>query len=115
MSMQRRDFLRMGSLATLGGLTVRGFGNPMLAPLLSDAAEDRVLVIVQLYGGNDGLNTVIPLDQYSVLNSLRANVMLPEASVLPLSGTGGATGLHPACDGLMELWNAGKLGIVQSV
>ncbi|MBK7946360.1 MAG: hypothetical protein IPJ85_14115 [Flavobacteriales bacterium] len=31
----------------------------------SRAAEDRVLVIVQLYGGNDGLNTVIPLDQYS--------------------------------------------------
>ena len=115
MGLQRRDFLRMGSLATVGGLTVRGFGNPMLAPLLAAAGDDRVLVIVQLYGGNDGLNTVIPLDQYSALSLLRSNVLLPDTDVPVLSGTGGATGLHPAMSGMMNLWDNGKLGIVQGV
>lgn len=114
--MDRRTFLRNSSMATLGGLAVRGFGNPMLAPLFSHAAaEDRVLVIVQLYGGNDGLNTVIPLDQYGVLSSLRSNILVPEAEVLALPGLNGATGLHPAMTGLQALWNEGKLGIVQGV
>ena len=60
--MHRRKFLRSLSAASIGGFAVRGFGNPLLGPVFDRAGEDRVLVIVQLYGGNDGLNTVIPLD-----------------------------------------------------
>ncbi len=103
------------SLAGLGGFGVRGFSRPLLMPLFGEGAQDRVLVIVQLYGGNDGLNTVIPLDQYDILSGLRGNVLVPESSVLPLSGSGGAVGLHPALGGLQELWNAQKLSIVQGV
>lgn len=113
--MRRRQFLRNMSLASVGGLTVRAFSNPWMSPLLKDAAQDRVLVIVQLYGGNDGLNTVIPLDQYGVLNTKRSNILIPTAQVPVLSGTGGATGLHPAMSGMHEMWNAGKLAIVQGV
>jgi hypothetical protein len=113
--MDRRNFLRGVSLATVGGLTVRGFSSPVLAPLLNRAAaEDRVLVIIQLFGGNDGLNTVIPLDQYSLLSQFRSNVLIPSGQVLPLSGLP-ATGLHPAMTGMQALWNDGKLGIVQGV
>lgn len=112
--MRRRTFLRSASATTLGGFAVRGFGNPLLAPLLDRSGEDRVLVIIQLYGGNDGLNTVIPLDQYSVLSSVRSNVLIPESAVLDLPGLS-ATGLHPAMGGLRELWQDGKLGIVQGV
>lgn len=102
-------------MATVGGFTVRGFSSPLLAPLLNRAAaEDRVLVIVQLYGGNDGLNTVIPLDQYSLLSGFRSNILIPSNQVLPLSGLP-ATGLHPALTGLQDLWNDGKLSIVQGV
>ena len=115
MSMHRRDFLRTVSLASLGGLTLRGMSSARLMPLLNGLADDRVLVIVQLYGGNDGLNTVIPLDQYSALSGLRSNILIPEGQVLPLSGTGGATGLHPKLDGFQHLWNDGKLAIVQGV
>lgn len=113
--MQRRNFLRSMSMATVGGFTVRGFSNPMLAPLLNGVGEDRVLVVVQLYGGNDGLSTVIPIDQYQLLSQFRSNVLVPETSVLPLSGTNGATGLHPRMTGLMDLWDDGKLAIIQSV
>ncbi len=111
--MNRRNFIRTAGVATVGGLAVRGFSNPLLAPLASGAADDRVLVIIQLYGGNDGLNTVIPLDQYSLLSQFRSNILIPEASVLSLSGLGGATGLHPALTGLRDLWDDGKLAIVQ--
>ncbi|HEY0978632.1 MAG TPA: DUF1501 domain-containing protein [Flavobacteriales bacterium] len=113
--MDRRHFLRSASVATVGGMSVRGFGHsPLLQALRSDVAEDRVLVVVQLYGGNDGLNTVIPLDQYGVLSAVRPQVIIPESVVLPLSGLAG-TGLHPAMGGLQDLWNDGKLSIVQGV
>ncbi len=112
--MRRRSFLRTASAATLGGFAVRGYGNPLLGPLFDRSGEDRVLVIVQLYGGNDGLNTVIPLDQYGTLANVRANVLISENAVLDLPGLNG-TGLHPAMGGLRELWQDGKLGIVQGV
>ncbi len=112
--MNRRHFLRSSAAATIGGLTVRGMSSPLLGPLRSSAADDRVLVIVQLTGGNDGLNTVIPLDQYGVLATKRPNVLIPEGAVLPLSGLGG-TGLHPAMGGMRDLWEDGKLSIVQGV
>lgn len=112
--MRRRSFLRTASAATIGGFSVRGLGNPMLSPLFDRSGEDRVLVIVQLYGGNDGLNTVIPLDQYGVLSSVRSNVLIPENAVLDLPGVVG-TGLHPSMGGMRELWQNGKLSIVQGV
>ncbi len=114
--MDRRQFIRGTSLATLGGFAVRGFSSPLFAPLLAPGIqEDRVLVLIQLYGGNDGLNTVIPLDQYSLLSQFRSNIIIPETQVLGLSGTGGLTGLHPSLTGLQDLWNDGKLSIAQSV
>lgn len=46
---------------------------------------DRVLELVQLNGGNDGLNMVIPIDQYSALANARNNILIPQASVLKLT------------------------------
>lgn len=113
--MDRRHFLRSTSALTLGGFTLRAFSNPLFAALANREDTDRVLVIVQLIGGNDGLNTVIPLDQYGTLSQARPNLLIPEGSVLPLSGLGGATGLHPAMGGMRDLWEDGKLAIVQGV
>jgi len=81
---------------------------------MSSAAEDRVLVVIQLYGGNDGLNTVIPLSSYSLLSQFRQQVLIPQAAVLPLAGLSG-TGLHPMMTGMQQLWNNGQLTIVQGV
>ncbi len=114
--MDRRQFLRTTTLATVGGLTLRGLSNPVLGRALkSGDANDRILVVVQLFGGNDGLNTVIPLDQYGVLSSLRANILIPEAQTLALPGTNGATALHPRLTGFRNLWDSGKLSIIQDV
>ena len=113
--MNRRNFLRSSAAATVGGLAVRGFSSPLLRALQNNTiADDRVLVIVQLFGGNDGLNTVIPLDSYDLLSQFRSQVLIPEDQVLSLSGPG-ATGLHPSMGGLRDLWDDGKLSIVQGV
>ncbi|MBK9376906.1 MAG: hypothetical protein IPM86_00895 [Saprospiraceae bacterium] len=88
--MKRRSFVQSVPLA-IGGVSLNAYSaSPFfggLDSLLYDT--DRVLVIVQLTGGNDGLNTVIPLDQYAALSldTIRKNVLLPESSVLKLSGT----------------------------
>lgn len=117
--MKRRDFLQTTAAATAGaallsGLPVGAYGySPELAALTNAAtATDKVLVIIQLQGGNDGLNMIIPRDQYPALMAARANIALPEAAVLPLTA---ATGIHPAMAGLQNLYKNGQLGVVQSV
>ncbi|MBL0358752.1 MAG: DUF1501 domain-containing protein [Chitinophagaceae bacterium] len=120
--MRRRDFLRNGvPMAVLpalfGSIGVKAFGKTsMIDSLLkvTGTDNDHVLVLVQLFGGNDGLNTVIPLDMFSRYNNARPNIAIPEASVLRLDGTL-KTGLHPSLTGLRDLYNNGKLAILQSV
>lgn len=112
--MKRRDFIKSTSVATVGGMAVQGMANPLLAPL-GGVEDDRALIVIQLFGGNDGLNTVIPLDQYSLLSTFRSNVLIPDNQVLTLSGTNNNTGLHPAMTGMKDLWDDGKLSIIQSV
>lgn len=119
--MKRRDFLAATSSFLLpvivDGFGVKAFGDtsPLVQSLMkTDAlAKDRVLVIIYLNGGNDGLNTVIPLDQYSQYNGLRTNIAIPQASVLPIGN--GSTGLHPSMAGLQQMHANGKLAVVHSV
>lgn len=117
--MRRRDFLKQAIPAStlpflIGGFSLRAYGrSPFLEALVASATQtDRVLVLVQLNGGNDGLNTVIPLDQYSVLSQARANILIDSTKVLQLTT---ATGIHPAMTGLLDLYTNGKLAVVQGV
>ncbi len=114
--MQRRKFLKAFPLA-IGGVTLQAYASTPLLSIINNSLinTDHILVIVQLSGGNDGLNTVIPLDQYSQLSKFRSNVLIPESKVLSLSGTGGKTGLHPALTRFQELWNENKLAIINGV
>ncbi|HEX8659103.1 MAG TPA: DUF1501 domain-containing protein [Hymenobacter sp.] len=117
--MKRRHFIQTTAAATvlptlLGGMPMSAYGfSPELYELTGGAAQtDRVLVLIQLSGGNDGLNSIIPLDQYTNMMRVRANVAIPENRVLPLRG---ATGLHPVMTPIKNLFNDGKIGIVQDV
>ncbi|MDW8019589.1 MAG: DUF1501 domain-containing protein, partial [Chloroherpetonaceae bacterium] len=114
--MNRRKFLKTASLLgvplALNGLPISAVAQPSLLDVLSTLPNDRVLVIVQLSGGNDGLNTVIPLDQYGTYQQLRSNIAIAENRVLRLTP---ATGLHPAMTALKTLYDEGKVAIVQGV
>ncbi|MCX6136778.1 MAG: DUF1501 domain-containing protein [Ignavibacteriales bacterium] len=116
--MKRREFLQYTIPAVsipllLGGMSLTAFGRSrMLNNIGAVAANDRVLVLIQLNGGNDGLNTVIPLDQYAALTVARSNILIDAAKVLKLTA---ATGLHPSMTGLQTMYTAGKLAVVQGV
>ncbi|MDX2284522.1 MAG: DUF1501 domain-containing protein [Bacteroidia bacterium] len=116
--MNRRSFIfRSAAAATLpvllNGFPVRAWArNKRLAALTGlDTETDRVLVLVQLNGGNDGLNTVLPLDQYSSLARARANILIPDTQALLLEGN---AGLHPAMSGMHSLFQEKLLAVVQS-
>lgn len=120
--MKRRDFLGKaipaGILlpALINGLSFKAFAaSPFMSALVSAPTEtDHVLVLVQLNGGNDGLNMVVPIDQYDNLVNARQNIILPQKKILSLDGTN-LTGLHPAMTSLQTLFNEEKLRIIQSV
>lgn len=76
------------------------------------SAEDRVLVLIRLNGGNDGLGTVIPLDSYDNLANLRQNIIIPENNLLNLNSQ---MALHPSMPGMRDLFMNGKLSIIQNV
>jgi len=113
--MKRRTFIKSGSLLSLPlllqGTEVAAIGNSMIANMIG-GDTDRVLVLIQLDGGNDGLNTLIPLDQYSNLQSVRSNVIVPESSTLQITDT---NAFHPSMQGFRELWDDAKFSIIQNV
>ncbi len=117
--MKRRDFLKTSApLAVVpffsGRLLAAAMPASLLeASLLNNTFGDRVLVILQISGGNDGLNMVLPLDQYTNLANARENILIPQASALVLGSS--QTGLHPAMTGMRDLFNQNKLNVIQGV
>ncbi len=114
--MKRRKFLK--SAASLAGipLLLRGMG---VSPLVNrsllnyiNPENDRILVLVQLTGGNDGLNTLLPLDQYDKLADLRPDILIPENQGLLLTDE---LAFHPVMAGMKELYEEGRLTVVQNV
>lgn len=75
------------------------------------AVGDRALVLVTLYGGNDGLNTLVPLDD-PAYGALRAGLAFKPEETLSLDN---GYGLNPALQGLKTAWQAGQLAIVRGV
>ncbi|MBS1567109.1 MAG: DUF1501 domain-containing protein [Bacteroidetes bacterium] len=118
--MKRRDFLKATPALSLPVL-INGFPlktmaeNPLLHLLgLQSLKNGRVLVLVQLNGGNDGLNTVLNLDRYAALTLSRSNILIPQSKVLSLNGSTTA-GLNPAMTEMQTMFNSGLMNIVQAV
>ncbi len=121
--MKRRDFLRQSLPVSItlpgliGGFSLQAFSenSPLMQSLMMPITEtDNVLVLIQLNGGNDGLNTIIPLEYYSNYINARTNVAIPQNKILSLTNTN-KIGMHPAMTGMQTLFNEGKLSIIQSV
>ncbi len=125
--MQRRSFLKGLGSAAVALPMASGFGGmrawaqaPLDAPFrrLRSANDQNVLVIVRFFGGNDGINTLVPLhdDRYyhargrGTVNDLS----VPAETVVPLAGHN-TLGFHPAWAPLAELFNEGKMVAVQNV
>ncbi len=117
----RREFLRGTVLGSALSWTVPTFLANTFASLHADAADSatqivtgkdsNILVVLQMAGGNDGLNMVVPFadDNY---HKARPRLGIAKKDVLQLNDT---VGLHPGMTGLKELYDAGQLGVVQGV
>lgn len=127
--MKRRSFLKkIGAGATapilLNNIPVNSLANSnALARLASsvDKDDDRVLVLIQLHGGNDGLNTLIPIDQYDEYYRLRPNIAISNTGnrkYIDLDSTlpdDMQLGLHPDMTGIKSLYDDGSAAVIQSV
>ena len=126
--MKRRNFLKIFPAAgvspfVVNGFPMRPFSNSKIARLLNscDGVDDRILVLIQLKGGNDGINTIIPIAQYDTYAALRPVIKIPETGperYIKLDNTIPAAdqvGLHPVMTGMKELYDKGWMSVVQGV
>ncbi|HEX9950348.1 MAG TPA: DUF1501 domain-containing protein [Rubricoccaceae bacterium] len=115
----RRDFLARAGLGTaaiglgsvLGTTRASALTGGGLLSHLSRIDTDRVLVLIQLKGGNDGLNTVIPVGN-SLYHNARPTLGIADTAALRLAD---GVGLHPSMAPLMAMWSGGDVAVVHSV
>ena len=121
----RREFIKKSAGAAGAGvmlpvLNKHAMGTTILTQIAENqAGNGNVLIIVELGGGNDGLNTIVPLKQYATYASLRTRIAIPQGQVLPLYGSntfqGSPTmGIAPAFATLKPVFDAGKVAVIQS-
>jgi uncharacterized protein (DUF1501 family) len=103
--MNRRGFIAAaGAAAAVTWL-------PLTAGAAALRGSERLLVLIELQGGNDGFNTVIPYTDAEYYR-LRPGIAIPRDQVLQIDGR---SGLHPELLPLMDLWRTGELALVQNV
>ena len=121
--MNRRQFIK--NAAPFGMMPLLGAGLPLKAvsatsPYLWNPCDvtDRCIVIIYLGGGNDIFNTNIPLDQYSEYFNHRPDLAIPQNQLITLDSTLPANqqlGLHPVMTPFKDLYDSGKMAVVQGV
>ncbi|HBO52172.1 MAG TPA: twin-arginine translocation pathway signal protein [Planctomycetes bacterium] len=109
MRYKRRDFLKLSGagLALAPGVLLNA------SEKFQEAEGEHRLVVLQLTGGNDGLNTVVPFEDDRYHRS-RPALAIPKARALRLEGSS-ELGLHPSMEGLQALYKEGHLAVIQGV
>jgi uncharacterized protein (DUF1501 family) len=119
--MERRDFIKQSTMGigvaanlNLGKMSVGAFH-----PSLAYSENDNILVIIQQFGGNDGMNTITPYEWDLYYNLYRPNLNIPQNTVTPISKEKGMA-MHPNLKlgvkgGILNLFNTGKLSIIHGV
>lgn len=121
----RRTFLHSGLTLASATVTIPAFlassARVLAQPggagsAVRSSADERILVVVQMAGGNDGLNTVVPYGDAAYYRA-RAGIGIPEAQVLKLDkrGSGDGLGLHPRLAPIKALYDSGLVAIYQGV
>ena len=121
--MKRRSFIKLSATASAIGLLPNQISNALDLgeKFINCDISNRKLVLIFLGGGNDGLNTIIPLNQYDLYSNLRPTLKVPESgssSYINLDTSLGdeqLVGLHPSLSGFKHLYDSGFLRIIQGV
>ncbi len=123
--MKRRKFLQISGSGAAASFVVAGFpmkaiASKQMAAMLAGCEDlsDRSLILIQMKGGNDGLNTLVPIDQYDKYAAIRPSIKLKDTALLNLDTTVAVQkqlGIHPIMTEMKALYDAGKLAIMQGV
>ncbi len=113
----RRSFLQALGLAgagsmMIGGMPVSASNNSKLAAAISSSETDRILVIIRLKGGNDGLNTIVPIYDYDTYAAYRPTI---KHNPNQLTNLGNDFAMPNYMDDLLNLWDNGAMKIVHGV
>jgi len=113
----RRSFLQALGLAgagtmMVGGMPLSASSNSKLAAALNTAETDRILIIIRLKGGNDGLNMIVPIYDYDTYASYRPTIKHNLNQVTALSSD---FGMPNYMDDLLDLWNNGAMKVIHGV
>ena len=115
----RRDFMRLACCSAATASLASGLSKFGLVSALAQGATDyKALVCIFMFGGNDSNNMIVPVDSgYTNYQTIRANLALPQASLLPLQvGSAANFGLHPNLPELQGLFNNQKaLAVLNNV
>ena len=109
MLFKRKEFIQVGSLATASLMLpkfLKAFEGKAMVP-----AGNKVVMVIQLSGGNDGLNTIIPV-RNDLYYKARPRLGIERSKALSLNDE---AGIHPALAGFKELYDDGSLGIINNV
>ncbi len=109
--MNRRNFLRNTGFVAAGSLFVPAFMKPLEAMALDELSLYKNLVVVQLSGGNDGLNTVVPFGN-DIYYQKRKNIAIKPEEVIKLNDM---QGLNPNMAALQEIYDQGWMTIINDV
>lgn len=108
----RRAFIEKSAFATVGGMMIPNFLKAFEKQNLGqNQSTDKTLVVIQLSGGNDGLNTVVPY-RNDIYYKARPNIAIPSEKVLKLNDE---VGLNPAMESLRGLYDNGLVNIINNV
>lgn len=113
----RRLFLRNLGIAgsaslMLGKLPVTALAASPLSAALNNSDSERILVLIRLKGGNDGLNTIIPIFDYGTYQARRPTIAIPEDQIIGLND---AFGVPNTMGALENMWLDGQMKVVNSV
>lgn len=119
--MKRRSFITKSALGLATPLVANAFGGSLkLSSILNsaietvDLANDHVLVLIQLTGGNDGLNTILPLETFGNLWAARNTIIVPDDRFLT-SKLSKRIAFHPAIEGIRNMFDESKVRIINGV
>jgi uncharacterized protein (DUF1501 family) len=119
----RRNFIRtVGALSTFGLASRFGLIDFVAQANAQSTADYKALVCVFMFGGNDGNNTLIPLDtagyaQYAAVRPAGSGINLAQNALLPVQpvNVGTPFGLHPSLGAMQSLFSAGKMALLTNV
>ncbi len=120
--MKRRDFIKLSATASAIGLLPAELKAVLPNLDITDCDfTHRKLILINLSGGNDGLNTIIPLNQYAAYANLRPDIKVPETGLnqyIQLDSTlpdNQSIGLNPGLTGFKSMYDNGMMRVLQSV